>query len=76
MTLNLWLEFERDFFELEQADQAIKVARLSGSDVYTWKTTCRSNWLERGLSNVDALGLVVLPAGLNDIIDMPDDPRE
>ena len=76
MKLQSWLAFELDFYQLEEAVQAQTEAELSGSQVYTWKTTCRCNWLERGFSNVDALGLVVLPVGLGDAIDMLDDPAE
>lgn len=76
MKLNLLLAFETDFFQLEEAARARRAAKVSHSEVYTWKTTASSNWLERRLSCVDALALVVLPSGLGDTIDMPDDPPE
>ena len=44
--------------------------------LYCWKTTGNENWLERGLSVADVLGIVALPQGLPDIIDLPNDERE
>ena len=41
--------------------------------LYTWKTVGRANWLERGISNVDAAGIVALPNSLPDRIEMPND---
>jgi hypothetical protein len=41
--------------------------------VYSWKTEGRYNWLERGFSVVDVLGLTILPDGLSNKIDLPDD---
>lgn len=76
MRLTLSFEIETDFYQLEEAVQATQIAKASGGEVYTWKTTGRSNWIERRFSCVDSLGLVVLPAGLDDTIEMADDPAE
>lgn len=61
-------------YDLEQHADAEACAESSGGQVFSWKTTGRSNWLEKGFSVVDVLALVVLPAGLPDTIDMPQDP--
>ena len=64
---------ETRLYRLEEADEAERVARQSNTEIYCWKTTGRANWLERGLSIVDVLGLVLMPKGLPNVIDMPDD---
>jgi len=69
-------QLEAEFFQIEEAARALEASRLAGGAVYTWKTAGRSNWLEKRLSCVDALGLVVLPAGLPEEIDLPDDPPD
>ena len=74
MTCELILE--RDLFDLEEARDAQRQADSCDGVVYCWKTTGRWNWLERGFSIVDVLGLLVLPKGLPPVIDMPDDPVE
>ena len=73
---SLLLHFDVPFFQLEDASEALALAEERDGVVYTWKTTCRSNWLERRLSMVDAAGLVVRPRTLPDTIDMPDDVPE
>jgi len=60
-------------YDLEQHAAAEACAEASGGEVFSWKTTGRSNWLEKGFSVVDVLALVVLPAGLPDVLDMPED---
>ena len=64
---------ETDVFQLEEVRQAEALAERSNAEVYTWKAHGSENWLIRGLSIVDVLGLVILPRGLPDYIDMPDD---
>ena len=76
MRIVLRNQIESDFFHLEDARQAEQLAAKGESQVYCWKTSGRSNWLERGLSISDVLGLVILPKGLSEIIEMPDDPIE
>ena len=73
MRLQILLGIETEFYQLEDFSEALENARASGGTVYMWKTTGRSNWLEKRLSCVDALGLVVLPTGLPDFMEMPDD---
>ena len=74
MTLELGLSpgayesFDVDFYQLE--------ASRTGGRLYTWKTIGLSNWLERNLSVADVAGLIVLPDGLPETIDMPDDELE
>ena len=67
---------ESDVFQLEEVDQAEALAKRSNAEVYTWKTSGSENWLIRGLSIADVLGLVILPRGLPDYIDMPDDAED
>jgi hypothetical protein len=76
MSMTLEMQLDVTLFQLEEAEEAESLAERSGSVVYCWKTTGRWNWLERGFSCVDVLGLVVLPAGLPSTIDMPDDEPE
>lgn len=73
MKVNLSLQMELDLFQLEEAKLAERLAQRSKSNLYSWKTSGNQNWLERGLSLTDVLGIVVLPSGLPDIIDMPND---
>lgn len=42
---------------------------------FTWKTTGLCNWLERGISIVDALGYAALPGQLPDMIELASDER-
>lgn len=65
------LEFE--LFELEDFVKAEQFADSNDGRVYSWKTTGYSNWLEKRLSVVDVIGLAVLPKGLPDWIDLPND---
>ncbi len=74
VTLDLWLETE--LYRLEEARQAEEQAVRVNGRVYCWKTTGVWNWLEAGYSIVDVLGLVVLPQGLPDVIELADDVPE
>ncbi len=76
MQQKLLLEFDVELFDLEELEQAYQKAQQANGVLYSWKTTGISNWLERGVSNVDVLGVVVLPPGLADHIEMPDDEPE
>ncbi|MEK7681897.1 MAG: hypothetical protein AAB369_03625 [Chloroflexota bacterium] len=73
MKLTLQVHLETELFQLEEHKKAAVFAHRLPGVVYTWKTTGRSNWLERGMSLVDSMGLVVLPAQLPAFIEMPDD---
>jgi hypothetical protein len=68
------LSLDLPFYELEEAREAWEAASRSGAALYTYKTSGRDNWLDRGASVIDALGLVVLPSGLPNQIAMPPDP--
>lgn len=76
MKLTLEVTVETELFQLEEHQEATALAHRLPGVIYTWKTTGRSNWLERGMSCVDSLGLVVLPAQLPAHIEMPDDPLD
>ncbi len=76
MKTTLRVNLSTEFYQLEDATQAERFARKTNQVIYSWKTSGRSNWLERGLSISDVLGLVVLPRDLPEYIDMPDDPDE
>ena len=65
------LEFE--FFQLEDIVKAEQFAEIKDGAVYSWKTTGYSNWLEKILSISDVIGLAVLPNGMPDWIELPDD---
>jgi len=74
--LELDLEIPVTLYELEEFKAVEHLAKRSGEQVYCWKTTGRWNWLEKGWSIADVVGMVVLPKGLPDVIDMPDDPPQ
>ncbi len=76
MQVTLPLLLDREMFDLEEAVQAQQFADTTGGRLYCWKTSGRENWLDAGLSIADVLGLVVLPQGLPDTIDMEDDAPE
>lgn len=69
----LHLAFETEVFNTEELSQAEKLAAETNGEIYCWKTSGVSNWLEKGLSISDVLGLVILPRNLPDYIDMLDD---
>ena len=73
MKSTLFLQLELEIFQIEEIAQAERKAKESDSQLYSWKTSGDENWLERGLSITDVLGIVILPQGLPDVIDMPDD---
>lgn len=74
VTLQLLLEVE--LFSLEEAAAAEQLAAQADSRLYVYKTSGQENWLEVGLSITDVCGIVVLPKGLPDVIDMPDDDAD
>jgi hypothetical protein len=73
MKVNLGNKIEFECFDIEEAIQIEKLANETNSVVYSWKTEGRYNWFQKGFSVVDVLGLTVLPKGLPDWIDLPDD---
>ena len=76
MKLILHIHLETELFQIEAHQEATALAHWLPGIIYTWKTTGRSNWLERGMSLVDSLGLVVLPTELPAYIEMRDDPPD
>lgn len=75
MRVSLEAVITTELFQLEEWRVARTEARRTRTSVYTWKTTGRANWLERGFSCVDSLGLVLMPRGLPDLVPLPDDGR-
>lgn len=73
MKQSLYLKFEVVLFNTDEVSAARQLATESNGNLYCWKTSENSNWLERGLSAADVLGIVVLPRGLPRQIEMPDD---
>lgn len=76
MQVTLSLLLDRELFQLEEAAQAEQLAAATSGRIYCWKTIGQENWLEAGLSIADVYGLVVLPQGLPDVMDMEDDAEE
>jgi hypothetical protein len=75
MKVSLDGTFEFEFFEIEELKSAEQYAEKINGLVYSWKTIGYSNWLEKGLSVTDVLGLAVLPSDSPDWIDLPDDEK-
>jgi len=72
----IYLSFDVEFFNTEEITEAEQKALETNGELYCWKTSGESNWLERGLSLSDVLGLVILPRKFPEQIDMPDDEDE
>jgi hypothetical protein len=73
MKIHLSDEIEFECFEIEDACNAEKLAKETDGVIYSWKTEGCTNWLEKGVSVVDVLGLTMLPNNLPNEIDLPDD---
>jgi len=73
MKVFLSADIEFEFFQIEELKNAQIFAENIGGQIYSWKTIGNSNWLEKELSIADVLGIVVLPNGLPDLIDLPQD---
>ncbi len=69
------LSFDLEVFSTDEVHKARQVASESRGVLYCWKTSEVFNWLEKGLSVSDVLSIVVLPRGLPEQIDMPDDEK-
>jgi hypothetical protein len=76
MKVNLGEGFEFDLFSIEEVRGVEKLAEKTNGAVYSWKTEGQHNWLQKGFTVVDVLGLTIIPKGLPDLIDMPDDEEE
>lgn len=73
MTLTIPIYLKAECFDTSQAELAEHTAQQKSMEVYSSKTTGKSNWLEKGFQRSDVLNLVLIPQGLPDTIDMPDD---
>ncbi len=73
MQITLPILLEVQVYQLEEYNEVVRIANKQSSTVYSWKTLGKDNWLEQGISLIDTLGLIVLPKGLPDVIDMADD---
>lgn len=73
MKVSLNENFEFEFFQIEELQNAEQYAEEIDGSIYSWKTTGNSNWLEKRLSVADVLGLVVLPKNMPEWIDLPED---
>lgn len=62
-----------DVYGIEDGLSVALLARSSRREVYSWITYGRDNWLERGYHLCNVLGLVLLPPGLPDIVDLQPD---
>ena len=71
VTLGSQVEFE--LFQTEDVSIVEELAKEIGAEVYSWKTEEFYNWLEKGYSIVDTLGLVILEKDLPSQIPLPDD---
>ena len=76
MQVTLDLILDLDLFDISEYAKAQALADETGGNIYSWQTACNGNWLEKGIHRVNALGLVVLPKGLPNRIDMPDDAED
>ena len=70
---SIYLNFDVVIFNTDEVEDARQLAKELNGVLYCWKTSGISNWLEKGLSMSDVLGIVVLPTGLPEQIDMLDD---
>jgi hypothetical protein len=76
LSLTFSLNLRLTLYELEDLPRVARMFGNSEVSIYCWKTTGVSNWLERGASVSDVLGFVILPNGLPDLIELPDDEIE
>ncbi len=72
----IYLAFDVEIFNTEEVAQAEQRAFEANGELYCWKTTGKSNWLEKDISLSDVLGILVLPKQLPEQIDMPDDEND
>lgn len=62
-----------DLYQLEDTADATSVALRTNGRLYSRMTTENSNWFQRGMWNINVLGIVVLPYWYPERIDLPDD---
>ena len=73
MKITLEVLLATEVFQTEEASLAEELARSCGGTVYSWITSGKSNWLEKGFRWCNVLALVVLPGQLPKTIDLLDD---
>ncbi len=73
LPLNFSLKLRLPLHELQDLPKVARTSLKFERAIYFWKTTGVSNWLEKGASVSDVLGFVILPNGLPDLIELPDD---
>jgi len=61
MRVTLGNDYGFELFQIEELEDAGQHAENVDGSIYSWKTIGKSNWLEKRLSVVDVLGLIVLP---------------
>lgn len=71
--LSFALDLKLELFQLEELPRARALAESANGVLYCWKTTGIFNWLEKGISLCDVLGIVILPKDLPEQIDLPND---
>lgn len=72
----LCLLFDVELFNIEELEKAHSTATALDGEIYSWKTSEDANWLDKGVSNVDVLGLVILPKKMPIRIELPNDAEE
>lgn len=75
-TNNYELSFDLDLYEYDSDE--IKAKKLSpDQQIYTWCSEGSINYLSKGYCFVNSMSIyVILPAGLPNLINMPDDEKE
>lgn len=73
MQVTLPMLLDVQMYQLEEHNEVVRIAIKQSSTIYSWKTLGKDNWLEKGISLIDTLGLIILPKGLPDVINMADD---
>lgn len=76
MKQTIYLSFDVEFFNTEEIAKAERKAIETNGELYSWKTSGIFNWLEKGLSISDVLGIVILPQKLPEQIDLLSDKDE
>lgn len=66
--MRICCELPAQYFATASPAQAY--ARQTGGRVYSWKNVGEADWLEVGVWCCDVFGLLVLPPGLPDFIDL------
>ncbi len=73
MLINLDQKVSFELYNLEDLYIVKKLAKKNNQLIYTFQTTGRFNWLEKGVHLVDGLGLVLISKNLPSRIELPND---